>query len=68
MNLKQIFPNLDGIKCDYSAHTVSEETGEVNQKSKEEVDCPDSTSCVFATFTFDPDYSYGESKEYRIKS
>ena len=44
MNLKQIFPNLDGIKFDYSTHSVSEETGEVNKIHIEEVDCPETAS------------------------
>ena len=47
---------------------MSEETGEVNEDFKVEIDCPDSTSCVLATYTLAPAYDYGESKEYRIKS
>ena len=67
-NLNQIFPNLDGIRCERSRHTVTEETGEVNKIFKEEFDCPESTSCVLVAFTFPHDYDYGESKKYRIKS
>ena len=66
--MKQIFPNLDGIICDYSSHIVSEETGEPTRFLEKEVNCPESTSCVLVTLTFSPDYSYGESKENRIKS
>ena len=67
-NLKQIFSNLDGIKCDFSTHTVSEETGEINEVIIKELDCPGSTSCVFVTVTFSPDVDYGENEEHRIKN
>jgi len=50
----------DGIRCERSRHTVSEETGEVNKIFKEEFDCPESTSCVLVAFTFPHDYDYGE--------
>ena len=66
--LKQIFPNLDGIRCETFKHTVSEETGEVNKGFIMEFDCAESTSCVLVTLTYSPDFDYGESKEHRIKN
>jgi len=50
----------DGIKCDYSTHTVSEETGEVNEVIIQEVDCPETASCVLVTYTYSPGYDYGQ--------
>jgi len=48
----------DGIKCEYSAHSVSEETGEVNEYFITEKDCPESASCVLVTYTYSPGYYY----------
>jgi len=54
----------DGIKCEYSAHTVSKETGEVTDGIVKEVDCPETESCVLATYTLAPAYDYGEALIY----
>merc|ERR1719322_24223 len=54
----------DGIKCESSAHTVSKETGEVTDGIVKEVDCPETESCVLATYTLAPAYDYGEALIY----
>jgi len=41
----------DGIRCEESRIKVSSDTGEVKTFSMSEVDCPESTSCVFVIST-----------------